>query len=75
MLVFFSPFGIKSLKENFPGFKQGERVIATFGKATTKAAEKEGLKVGITAPTKTAPSMIMAIQEFLEDQKKAKTKG
>ncbi len=72
MLVFFSPFGIKSLKQNFPDFKQGDCVIATFGKATTKAAEKEGLKVEIIAPTKTAPSMIMAIQEYLEDQKKAK---
>lgn len=75
MLVFFSPFGIQSLKQNFPDFKQGDRVIATFGKATTKAAEKEGLKVEIIAPTKTAPSMIMAIQEYLEDQKKAKPKG
>lgn len=75
MLVFFSPFGIKSLKQNFPDFKQEDRVIAAFGKATTKAADKEGFKVGITAPTKTAPSMIMAIQEYLEDQKKAKPKG
>ncbi len=75
MLVFFSPFGIKSLKQNFPEFKQKDRILATFGKATTKAAEKEGFKVGITAPTKTAPSMIMAIQEFLEDQKKAKPRG
>lgn len=67
MFVFFSPVGIKSLRMNFPDFKQEDRVIAAFGKATTKAAEKEGLKVQITAPTKTAPSMTMAIQEFLEN--------
>jgi len=75
MLVFFSPFGIKSLKENFPDFKQDDRVIAAFGKATAKAAEKEGLKVAITAPTKTAPSMTMAIQEYLENRKKGKSRG
>ncbi len=75
MLVFFSPFGIKSLMENFPDFKQKDCMIATFGKATTKAAEKEGLNVSITAPTKSAPSMTMAIQEFLEAQKKGKSRG
>ncbi len=68
MLVFFSPVGIKSLRMNFPDFKQEHRIIAAFGKATTKAAEKDGFKVKITAPTKTAPSMTMAIQEFLENQ-------
>jgi guanine deaminase len=31
MLVFFSPFGIKSLFENFPDYKQGDQIIAAFG--------------------------------------------
>ncbi|MDR4988005.1 MAG: uroporphyrinogen-III synthase [Bacteroidales bacterium] len=70
MFVFFSPFGIKSLKENFPDFQQGEKILAAFGKATAKAAAQEGLKVQIPAPTKTAPSMIMAISEFLENRGK-----
>lgn len=70
MLVFFSPIGIKSLRLNFPDFVQGERIIAAFGKATTKAAEKDGFKVQITAPTKTAPSMTMAIQQYLESLNK-----
>jgi len=66
MLVFFSPFGIQSLRLNFPDYEQGDTVIATFGKATLKAAEKDGLKVQIAAPTKTAPSMVMAMQEYLK---------
>lgn len=70
MLVFFSPFGIKSLLENFPDYKQNDTVIAAFGKATVKAAEKEKFNVQIQAPTETAPSMIMAIQEYLEANKK-----
>ncbi len=70
MLVFFSPFGIQALRLNFPDYQQGDTVIAAFGKATQKAAEKDGLKVRITAPTKTAPSMVMAMQEYMETLKK-----
>lgn len=70
MVVLFSPFGIESLGTNFPNFTQGEIVLATFGEATAKAAKKEGLRVDILAPSETAPSMIMAIQEFLTKQGK-----
>ncbi len=70
MLVFFSPFGIQSLCLNFPEYKQGDVVFATFGKATLKAAEKEGFKVQIKAPTQNAPSMVMAMQDFFENKGK-----
>ncbi len=66
LFVFFSPFGIESLRTNFPDFVQGEKLLATFGDATAKAAKKAGLAVQIPAPTQTAPSMTMAIQEFLQ---------
>ncbi len=66
MLVFFSPFGIRSLRENFPDFRQGDTLIAAFGEATAKAVQKEKLTLNIKAPTANAPSMSMAIQEFLE---------
>mgnify|MGYP001034111019 CR=1 FL=1 len=70
MLVFFSPFGIESLRTNFPDYKQGETLLATFGDATAKAAKKAGLTVNILAPTETAPSMTMAVQEYLQKQGK-----
>jgi len=70
MLVFFSPFGIKSLMENFPGFKQGNKLIAAFGHITANAVKEARLKPNILAPTKTAPSMTMAIEEYLKDQNK-----
>ncbi len=66
MLIFFSPAGVESLKFNFPDYEQGEQVIAAFGPTTKKAIEKEGLKLNIPAPTKTAPSMTMAIDQYLE---------
>ena len=64
MLVFFSPQGIKSLKENFPDFKQGDTKIAVVGDATKKAAKDAGLRVDL-APTKEIPSMAMAIEKYL----------
>ena len=72
MLVFYSPSGIKSLMENFPDFKQNETKIATFGPKTAKAVKDAGLKVNVKAPTKEAPSMTMAIDQFINTNGKAK---
>lgn len=72
MIVFFSPSGVKSLFTNFPDFKQGEKEIATFGASTTKAAKVLGLKVTIEAPTGKFPSMSMAIDDFIYEQRKRK---
>jgi uroporphyrinogen-III synthase len=72
MLVFFSPSGIKSLYKNFPDFEQGEQAIATFGKTTAEAAKKAGLKIQVNAPTPKAPSMSMAIEQFVKDANKRK---
>ena len=72
LLVFFSPSCVKSLIKNFPDFKQGERLIGAFGPTTSKAVKDAGLTLNINAPTKTAPSMTMAIEEFLEKNNKKK---
>ncbi len=72
MLVFFSPSGIKSLINNFPDFEQGDQVIATFGKTTAKAAVNAGLRVNVMAPSKTAPSMSMAIEQYVKETNKRK---
>lgn len=72
MLVFFSPSGVKSLFVNFPKFQQNHTLIAAFGPATCKAVEEAGLKLSIEAPTKTAPSMTMALEQYIDDLIKAK---
>jgi uroporphyrinogen-III synthase len=72
MLVFFSPSGVKSLIKNFPDFKQGEKLIGAFGPTTSKAVKDAGLTLNIMAPTKTAPSMTMAIEEYLDKNNKKK---
>lgn len=66
VLVFFSPLGIKSLFENFPDFKQNETRMAIFGKSTAKAVEDHGLTINIKAPSPEAPSMTMALRNYLK---------
>ena len=70
MLVFFSPTGIKAFTKNFPGFTQGDVRIATFGPATAKAVEAEGLRLDLEAPTKEHPSMTGALKAYLKENMK-----
>ena len=67
ILVFYSPSGIKSLRENFPDFIQGEIKIAAFGPTTANAVEQEGLRLDINAPNPKAPSMTMALDDYLKE--------
>ena len=67
ILVFYSPSGIKSLKENFPEFIQGDIKIAAFGPTTVSAVQQEGLRVDIDAPNVKAQSMTMALDNYLKE--------
>jgi uroporphyrinogen-III synthase len=66
MLIFFSPSGVTSLMKNFPDFEQGNTKIGVFGPATAKAVKDAGFKLDLNAPTKSAPSMTMALEQYLE---------
>jgi uroporphyrinogen-III synthase len=66
MMVFFSPAGVNSLFKNFPKFTQNSTIIGAFGPTTSKAVKDSGLTLNIEAPSKTAPSMTMAIDEYLQ---------
>ncbi len=70
ILVFFSPSGIKSLFQNFPDFEQDETLIAAFGPTTAKAVEEAGLKLNINAPHPKAPSMTMALEQYVKEANK-----
>lgn len=65
MMIFFSPAGIVSLKENLPNFVQGDVKIACFGPATAVAIKEAGLRLDLEAPTVSAPSMTMALEQYL----------
>lgn len=70
MLVFFSPAGIKSLLENAPNMQQGDKVIASYGSTTAQAVHEAGLRLDLEAPSPGVPSMTMALENFLKEQKK-----
>jgi uroporphyrinogen-III synthase len=72
MIVFFSPSGISSLAKNFPEYKQNSTLIGAFGPSTAKAIDDAGLTLHICAPSQTAPSMTMAIEQFLQNEMKKK---
>ena len=65
MMIFFSPSGIVSLTENLPDFKQGDMKIGCFGAATATAIKEAGLRLDLEAPTVEAPSMTMALEQYL----------
>jgi len=69
MLVFFSPSGIESLLMNFPKFKQATTKIAAFGATTATAVKQAGLRLDINAPQPMYPSMTMAIEHFIKNNK------
>ena len=66
IIVFFSPSSVQSLYENFPDFVQNNTRIAAFGSSTQQALLDHGLILDIPAPTPTAPSMTMAIEQYIK---------
>lgn len=68
VILFFSPYGINALLELIPNFKQGDKVIGSFGDLTTKAIEARGLRVdfNFTKATDECRSMAGALEYYLE---------
>ena len=66
IIVFFSPSSIQSLFENFPDFKQNDTRIAAFGPSTHQAIADRNLILDIAAPTPEAPSMTMAVEQYIK---------
>ncbi|MDQ2179363.1 uroporphyrinogen-III synthase [Marinifilum sp. D714] len=70
ILAFYSPSGIASLLQNFPDFEQNNTIIAAFGPATSKAVNDAKLRLDIQAPMPQAPSMTMALDQFIKKYNK-----
>lgn len=65
IIVFYSPADIKSLFENFPDFIQKDTRIAAWGTTTAQAIDDAKLALNIPAPTPEAPSMTMALENYI----------
>lgn len=70
VICFFTPGGVRSLIENLPKFKQNGTKIGAFGPNTFKAVEDAGLSLDIKAPQPMAPSMVSALELYLNSGKK-----
>ncbi|MBQ2508527.1 MAG: uroporphyrinogen-III synthase [Bacteroidales bacterium] len=65
MLCLFSPSGVRSLLHSYPNFAEKPVPVAAFGSSTQSALHAAGIPITISAPTKLAPSMAMAIENFI----------
>lgn len=70
VIVFFSPSSVQSLFENFPDFKQNDTRIAAFGATTQQELLNHDLILDIPAPTPEAPSMTMAVEQYIKQVNK-----
>lgn len=68
VIVFFSPNSVQTLFEHDPKFKQNGTLIGAFGPTTSKAIEDAGLRLDIKAPAPNAPSMISALELYLNNK-------
>lgn len=70
ILVFFTPAGVKSLKANFPNFKQGGTRIAAFGHTAALTVKELGYRLDIFAPTPPNPSMVGTLDAYIKEANK-----
>lgn len=67
MIVFYNPFDVKSLYENFPEFKQENIKFISYGKSIVKAMEEASLEIAVKAPTPECHSVAGAIEAYLKN--------
>lgn len=68
MIALFTPSGVKSIRENFPNWKQGKTLFAAFGAGTAQALEEAGFRVDIRVPNAKHQSLTAALHDYLENQ-------
>ncbi len=66
IICLFTPGGVRSLLDNFPGYKQNGTKLGAFGLNTSRAAEDAGLILDIKAPQPQTPGMVSALDKFLQ---------
>lgn len=69
VILFYSPNSVQTLFDHNPAYKQNGTMIGAFGPTTSKAIEDAGLTLNIKAPAPNAPSMIAALEQFLDLRK------
>ncbi len=70
IICLFTPGGVRSLMASKPAFNQKKTLIAAYGFNTFKAVEVAGLTLDIKAPEPNSPSIISALEKYLQQLKK-----
>ena len=66
MVVLFSPVGVKALTTSFPDSKAYEHItFSAFGTMAQKSLKDAGIMVTVPSPTEEAPSVVMAIEQYI----------
>lgn len=71
IIAFFSSLEIKSMFDQFPSFKQEDRRICVFGASAKNAVTERGMNVNIQAGTPEAPSIAVALENYLRVSNKS----
>lgn len=66
LITFFTPSGVKSITDNFPDYKQGDTLFACWGDAAANEITERGYRLDLKAPSAEAPSMIGALDLYLQ---------
>lgn len=74
LIIVFSPYGLISILENYPDFKDRGISLAAFGKNTASAIVNYGITLGFMAPTPECPSITIAIDHYLKKANKGAKK-
>jgi len=74
VIAFFSPLSLGTLFHYFPDFQQRDTLLGAFGPTTVKAVEDAKLDLHFSAPAPGAPSMVAALDKFLEESRNKKKK-
>ncbi len=65
IICLFTPGGVRSLEDNFPGYKPNGVALATYGDNTTKAAIEMGITPQIKAPMPETATMAAALEKYI----------
>lgn len=66
VVVFFTPFAVRSFVKSFPDYNWENTSIAAFGEKTIQEIRTLGWKVAIMAPSPSCPSILNGLEQFFE---------
>lgn len=67
IITFFTASGVRAFMQNFPNFEQDDKAFICFGQNAAQALTEAGYKVNQVAPAPGCPSLLAAIEAYLEE--------